>query len=196
MNVTSLLVDMPSLESSQKLLGELINLGKPASEAVTRRAIADQKYAQYLLMTKDIPELRDKLLLDPRNDAFQGEGGILNEDLAAGGQASDCQPGTSKLLSRATVSFVTWAKSGFKLADQNLLAKRLQACWVCEFLTDPPKTMIYQGVEVVTGKHEKICSACGCFVNKKAALATERCPKQDPDQTNKSRWGDTWIQNT
>jgi len=195
MNHTPLLHDSQTLEKSQQILGELINLGQPASEAVTRRALADQRYAHYLLITKDIPELRDKLLLDPRNESFESDGS-RSDGLKEVQSSVDGPSGNIELIFRTTSSFLAWGKSGFKLADQNLLDKRLQACERCEFLTDPPKKLIYLGLELVTGKRDKICKACGCFVKKKAMLPSEKCPKQDPVQPNLSRWGELWVQNT
>lgn len=191
MNITTRLQDTSTLDEAQQLLGEMINLGQPASPLVTQRALVDPQYAFYLETTQHIPELQDKLLRDPRNETFgsEGHGGVgITDELRSVVPKS----GNIELISRATKAFVGWGKTGFRLAEKNLVDARLKACGQCEFLTDPPKTVIYQGIQVVTGKDEKICSACGCFIKRKAKVPSEKCPKQDPNQPSFSRWGDTW----
>ena len=100
--------------------------------------------------------------------------------------------GNIELIGKATKALFAWGKTGFQRADEEVVKRRWAACQGCDFLTDPPKTMMYQGIKLLAGKGTKICSACGCVANKKVTLPTEKCPKQDPDNPNLSRWGEPW----
>jgi hypothetical protein len=180
-----------SFEEAQKILGEMINLEQPASESVTRRALVDQHYAFYLICTKDIPGLQKKLLQDPRNKAFETNDFCEHEKRREPEEAKT-KLDNIQLVHKAAKSFAEWGKAGFKVAQQSIIQKRLAACRKCEYFTDPPKSIIYQGIKVITGKDDKICSECGCLVSKKVMLPSEQCPKQDPLQPCLSRWGEAW----
>lgn len=51
-----------------------------------------------------------------------------------------------------------FTKSGFKTVDIETYKGRLAICNACEF------------------REGTVCGKCGCFLNKKAWIATERCP--------------------
>lgn len=193
MNVDNYFPKASSFEEAQQILGEMINLEQPASESVTRRALADHHYAFYLICTKDIPELQEKLLQDPRNEEFEANDLLKLEKRTVPGDA-ETKLDNIQLVRKAAKSFTVWGKAGFKLALQGIIEKRLAVCEKCEFFTDPPKTIIYQGLKVITGKDEKICSECGCLVSKKVMLPNEQCPKQDPSQPGLSLWGEVWSE--
>lgn len=193
MNTEAYFQEASSFEEAQEILGKMINLGQPASESVTRRALVDRHYAFYLNFTKDIPELQKKLLQDPKNQAFKA-GNHDNFESQAHSKEAEIKLNNTQLVRKATKSFMAWGKTGFKVAEQSLIDKRLAACERCESFTDSPKTLIYQGLKVITGKYEKICSECGCLVSKKVMLPSERCPKQNPLQPNLSLWGEAWCE--
>lgn len=181
------------LGQARRRLGELINLDGPASTAITRRAMADERFAFYLVFTKDSPELQKQLLDDPRNHDFDVEpaDAPAAPSLHAAGRITD--HGSLALAGKAARAIFDWGKAGFKGTDDETVASRWAACRACEFMTDLPATMIYQGVRLLAGRDSKICAACGCLLNKKVAIPTERCPEQDPDDPTRSRWGDAWA---
>lgn len=186
------------LGQARRRLGELINLDGPASAAITRRAMADERFAFYLLFTKDSPELQRQLLEDPRNrdfDGASGDGASGDAPDAPSAQATvrGADQGSLALAGKAAKALYNWGKAGFAAADEETIERRWAACRACAFMTDPPETMMYQGVKLLSGRGTKICGSCGCLINKKVATPTERCPEQDPDDPTRSRWGDAWA---
>ena len=72
-------------------------------------------------------------------------------------------------------AFWRWARVGFDVVDPDSLTRRLEACGRCEHYVDAPPG----GLHVLAGRalnESKVCARCGCFVRKKARLATEACP--------------------
>ena len=177
------------LGQARRRLGELINLDGPASASITRRAMADERFAFYLMFTKDSPELLKQLLEDPRNRDFDGAPGDAPPAQAT---VRGADQGSLALAGKAVKALYNWGKAGFEAADEETIERRWAACRACAFMTDPPETMMYQGVKLLAGRGTKICGSCGCLINKKVAIPTERCPEQDPDDPTRSRWGDVW----
>jgi len=68
----------------------------------------------------------------------------------------------AKSLAQATGS---WAKGGFKLADESTLAGRMAICKACEFWDHSG----FAG----TGR----CQKCGCSTQAKLRMATSKCPE-------------------
>ncbi|MCH4564158.1 hypothetical protein MKP05_13655 [Halomonas sp. EGI 63088] len=175
-----------TLEDARAHLGEVLGLEAPASHEATRRALDDPKFAMYLMMTQNSPALRDKLLNAPGTRAYAES----ETPRATTNEAETATKGVVSLSTRVASAMVKWAKTGFRVADEELVTRRWKACQACEYLTAPPPDMIYQGVKLLTGKESCICSACGCPARRKAALPTEACPKEDPDHPGFTRWGD------
>ena len=156
-------------------------------------------------LDEDSPDLQKQLFQDKRNEAYQKTDvsvpktdGARDTTDAKGSAAIAAPPGVPdrsnmELMSKATKALFAWGKTGFQRADEATIERRWAACQACEFLTDPPQTMMYQGIKLLAGKETKICSACGCAANKKVMLPTEKCPKQDPENPELSRWGEPWI---
>ena len=182
-----------SIEEVQIILGDILCLGGPANEAVARRAVADHNYLIYLEYTKDIPSLKTKILEGVGNQCTGSSHSNALSERREPVVASE-SPGNVHLIGRAAIAFVSWGATGFKVAEESTIATRTSACERCEYYVDPPSTLVYRGVKLLTGKSEKICSECGCLVSKKVLIPGERCPKQDACNPNVSRWGDPWIQ--
>jgi len=80
------------------------------------------------------------------------------------------KPGVTKLATNFTGAMAVWAKSGFKMVDEQEFDRRLSICVVCEFWN--PKGMMGLGT----------CKKCGCS-RYKLKLATSVCPDKP------ARWG-------
>lgn len=148
------------LDEVRARLGELANLGGPAPAPVARRALADQRFAFYLLFTRDSPELQRRVLDDPRN----AEWVRVEEDASA-----------LSLAASAARAVARWTASGFRTVNDATRRARLDTCAACPSLGQAPERSVYQGLTLLTGDR-RVCSACGCGVARKATLATERCP--------------------
>jgi hypothetical protein len=141
-------------------LGELASLGGPAPAAVARRAMADSRFAFYLLFTAGAPELQRRVLDDPQNAAWARE----EEDASA-----------LSLATKAAKALARWGAGGFRTVDDATRQARLDTCAGCPSLSQAPERSVYQGLTLLSGDR-RVCSACGCGVARKASLATESCP--------------------
>jgi hypothetical protein len=155
--------------------GELINLEGPAPGPVVRRAFADERYAFYLLLTRDAPGLRRALLEDPRNDAY------ADTDASQGSQL--------ELVGRAAKALARWSTSGFTQVDEATFERRWAACQACPRLVEAPDRVVYKGMTILAGDR-RVCSACGCVARAKARIPTEHCPVADPSDASRDRWGE------
>lgn len=193
------------LDQAQARLAELLGTTAPVPLAVMRRALEDEKFAFYLMMTKESPELQKQLLNDPRTAQYAAaegaaSGGADREPAAAGSSASAASPSpavpqphsTVDLLVKASTAFAQWGTTGFQAAGEAVKARRWAACQACVYLVDPPKSLIYQGLRILAGRDTKICSACGCAANKKVGIPTEHCPVRSSDDPELSLWGEPW----
>lgn len=162
------IIEASTLDEAAALLGKDIGLKKPASLEHTRRALEDPQFARALLSTRKLPHIRDQLL-------------------AAALQS------TKSRASRAMEGVLKWGMEGLKPAEPWVISQRLAACKACEYQTDAPETLLYRGASVFVGKGKKICALCNCLTNTKAAISTEHCPAQDPENPEQSRWGEPWV---
>lgn len=172
-----------SFEDARASLGAMLGLAGPAPTEVTRRALVDTKYAMYLMMTRDSPSLRDKLLHHPENRLYQ-------ETSPEPAAAIAAPAGVAEVSAKAAGALAKWALAGFKTADSETAARRWQACEACENLVDPPPNLLYSTIKLIAGKDSKICAACGCVARKKVVLFTESCPVADPERPGLTRWGE------
>jgi hypothetical protein len=162
-------------------LGALIELPGPAAPEVTNRAIKDPNFAKALLASRKVPALRAHLLARPENANFHPDQPEPHRT-----------PSIAKLAGKAAAATLKWGMEGLKHAKPWVIERRLAACNACEFAAAAPETLMYNGAKVVVGKDARICMACDCLINTKAAMASESCPKQDPANPELSRWGETW----
>ncbi len=187
MNLNQVLQDT-DFEQARQRLAELINLDAAAPAAVTRRALLDKRFATYLMLTRDSPQLQQVLLNDPRTREYDQDA-----DTAPAESSTDAPQQlrtNSELLAQASRSMLHWGKAGFKRIDDTQRARRWAVCQSCSQLTDPPETMLYQGLRLLTGGDTKICAACGCAANKKVGIPTENCPLPHPEDSSISKWGE------
>lgn len=170
------IVNAPSLAEAAERLGAHLGLDGPAPQDATRRALDDPGYAKALLGLRKLPDLRDRLLAQP-----------------AAHRLADDAPSSLGLAAKAAGSVLKWGMEGLRPAEPWVIERRLAACNSCEFQAPAPDRLVYRGVEVATGKDARICTACHCLTNTKAAISTELCPEMDPDNPGLSRWGEPWV---
>ena len=64
------------------------------------------------------------------------------------------------------------------------------ACRACPHLVDPPADRLLYKLSTGSPVERKICDACGCVASRKARLPSEGCPKADPSDPARTRWGE------
>lgn len=163
-----------SVEENCARIGRFLGLDGPVSRDVFVSAVEDAEYRHNLYVSRNTPVFLDRLLANPPHRA------------ARIGR-------TSTLLARAATAMVGWGASGFTVADEATVARRLDACLGCPNLVDPPGTAAYRVAGAGTGSAPtgaKACALCGCVVARKAKLASESCPAADPDRPGVTRWGE------
>lgn len=171
-----------NLEDAERKLGEMFGLDENVSPEVCRRALDDPKFAMYLMLTRESPTLRDKLLKSPAIRASSAPAAPVTTEPSA--------KGAVELSVKALTAVAKWAGTGFKTADERTIARRWAACLACDYLTAPPNGIIYRGLKLLAGPENKICSACGCLARKKVTMPSEVCPKEDSASPDFTRWGE------
>jgi hypothetical protein len=138
--------------------------------------LADDKFAFYLIMAKDNPELKEQLLHDPRNKEYE--------------EKTETKEFTNReLFAKASGALVKWAKAGFTEVDKLVYNKRIAACAVCPHLRKPSAKAVYLVSKLAGGK-QAVCGLCGCVASRKAKLPSETCPAKDPLNPEINRWGE------
>ena len=165
----------PSIEEAAAGLGTILGLPGPAPLEATRRALDEPLYARTLLAMRKLPALRDRFLAAP--DAVRNA----------------AAPSSAALAAKAAGSLLKWGMEGARPAKPWVIERRLAACASCPFQAPAPDTLVYRGAKVAVGKDAKICTACHCLTNTKAAISTEHCPERDPEDPSLSRWGEPWV---
>jgi len=159
-------------------LGRYLGLDGPVSSQTLARARSDDRFAGYLIRSRNHPDLLARLI-----DAQEDRGEVPEEVAPKSNRA---------LLKQAGGATLRWAMSGFKKVDRATIDRRLAICGSCIHLEDAPDMAIYKVVLTAESK-PRICQACGCFVSIKAAMATENCPIMDPERPGFSLWGESIV---
>jgi hypothetical protein len=171
-NILAEIKTLDNWEDVRHHVGELINFDGELPDAVINRVLTDEKFALYLVMTKDSPKLQYQLLY---NTTLQ-----TKEEKA---------PSNTDLLIKASGSLFKWAKAGFTQISEVAYEKRINACHSCPNLKEPAKKAVYLASKLAGGE-QSVCGLCGCVAARKAKLPTESCPAQDPVNPSFSRWGE------
>ena len=195
-------------------LGRMLGLAGPVPDAVLRRALADQRFAYHLLSCSGRPEMLERFFRAPATLAYAepaqagqsaraagrsaGQKGqttglaVSQPDQAAALVAGEADQSGFDLARTATRALARWAKSGFVRADPQAYERRLAACLRCDQLAEPPRSVLAKIAAPGAGDRAdgKVCGACGCFVTRKAGLASESCPLPDLADPARSRWGE------
>jgi hypothetical protein len=172
-------------------LGRLLGLDGPVPDAVLRRAVAEQRFAYYLLSFRGRPDMLGRFFRAPATLAYELEDpGLAESSPAARGAAAPQRNG--ELVRGAATALARWARSGFVRASTEVYERRLAACLRCDQLALPPQSLLSR--IAAPGPEDRAagraCGACGCPVTRKASLASESCPLPDPGDPARSRWGE------
>lgn len=179
-------------------LGRLLGLAGPVPDAVLRRALAEQVFVYHLFASAGRPEMLERFFQAPATLAYAepttSPAASPAEQASAptAGQAGQADQGNLDLARTATKALAKWATSGFRRADPQVYERRLAACLGCDQLAEPPRSVLAKIAAPGAGDRADgmVCGACGCFVTRKAGLATESCPLPDPADPARTRWGD------
>lgn len=185
-NESSPQISPEALKTAAAELGRELGLPGPAPDLATRRAVLDPDFAKALYALRNMPELRDQMLAAPDSATIRKPGEVPEAPTPA--------PSAVKLAAKAAGSVLKWGMDGLKPAQPWVIERRLAACAACEFQAPAPDTLMYRGAKVVVGKDAKICTACHCLTNTKAALSTEQCPKRDAQDPSLSRWQEPYVE--
>jgi hypothetical protein len=157
-------------------LAALLGRPGPLPLPAARAAMQDPRYRHFLIRAKHAPRLLEDLL----RNAPEGEAGP--EDHAAA-------PSTARLAAHAAASLLAWSTQGFPAVEAARYAQRIAACDVCPLVGHAPDRLAYR-IASIGRDDTRICTACGCHIERKARLPHERCPAPSPADATKSRWND------
>ena len=161
---------LTSLDDGCQELGKVLGLAGPVSPAVLISALRSEEYARNLLTCRGAPAFLNSLLENPPHAFAQEEA-----------QARS----SVDLLKSVGESLARWSKVGFSVASDETVAARLRACIACPDLQRrEAKAVIYELLGTAA-----VCGRCGCDIEKKARMNSERCPAPSRDDPTKNRWG-------
>ncbi|OFA01715.1 hypothetical protein [Duganella sp. HH101] len=147
-----------------RAFAELLQMEGPPPDPVLRRALADDRFASTLFMSRGQPALLRKLVASPANAAF------------AEAAADAVAPPVMATVGHAVAAMGRWAASGFATLSAEQADARMAVCRQCPHYTAAPKNILY-GLTFDAAVDMNICSACGCVARRKSKLASEDCPK-------------------
>ena len=168
-------------------LGKYLGLNEPVSLGVLKRSIKDRLFAHYLAVCRDHPAYLEKLLNDPKNEDYRHADIALPASEAPQIPEGDAQS-NMKLIAKAGKSLFNWAKSGFSRMDAAGIKQRMAACESCPALSAAPDKIVYK-FKLKNETDMRVCNICGCVASRKVQIRDEQCPKEDPDNPGKNRWG-------
>jgi hypothetical protein len=179
MDTSPILVDDAVTWDEQRAeFGRLLGLAEPVPDAVLRRALADQRFAYYLLSFRGRTDMLDRFFRAPATQAYAA--------------APVARQSGRELAANAARALARWGKSGFALASSEVYERRLTACLGCDQLSAPPRSLLSRITAPSAGDRAegRVCGACGCPVTRKAGLQSESCPLPDPADPAHTRWGE------
>jgi hypothetical protein len=160
-------------------LATLLGRPDPVPLPAARAAMRDPRYRRFLIRAKDAPRLLDDLLCNPPEIETKG----------AGQEDAPPVPSTAKLAAHAAASLLAWSMQGFREVQADRYAQRIAACSTCPLVGQAPDRLDYRLASL--GRDDtRICTACGCNIERKARLPHERCPAPSPIDGSKSRWNE------
>jgi hypothetical protein len=110
---------------------------------------------------------------------------LLDNPVAASPKMEETRARPVEMLKTASVALARWSRVGFSTASEEVFEARLRACLGCPNIRQTSSS---------AAAHKLIntratCGLCGCDVEKKARMNSERCPGRDPDAVGYNRWG-------
>ncbi|MEL6972111.1 MAG: hypothetical protein AAFZ63_10120 [Bacteroidota bacterium] len=159
-----------SIKEGCRQLADILGLDNPVTSDVLISALQSEEYARNLLTCRGVPAFMNTLLENPPNTFSAGNGQSKSN---------------GALLKSVSEAIVKWGKTGFSVATSETVKKRLRACLTCPDLQRKEgKPKIYDFIGTVA-----VCGRCGCDVEKKARMNSERCPGPSLDNPEMNRWG-------
>lgn len=164
-------IKLASIEDGCRQLATLLGLGAPVAPGVLVAALQSEEYARNLLTCRRTPAFLAVLLDNPVR--------MQPQELHA-------DQGTMALMKTASQALARWSKVGFSVVDDAVRERRLHACLVCPNLRTSGAA---QPLAFTAMQTHARCALCGCDVEKKARMASEMCPGEDPGVPGQNRWG-------
>ena len=174
--------EVMTLEQRLAAFGEILEIGEPVSRQVLFGALQDANYARNLLVSRRSPPHLHYLLSNPPAVEIPDEHAQV--------------PSNGKLLQKAGMAMINWAKTGFSIVDTATLERRETACLACPHLVAPTRLLqkiLPSGKTSTQIGHrtgDKVCDLCGCSLKRKMRLTSESCPSKDPARPEVTRWGE------
>jgi hypothetical protein len=163
-------VRLSSIDEGCRHLGQVLGLDEPVSPAVLVSALSSDEYARNLLTCRKEPAFL-KLLLD--------------NPVTAAPETEEAPKRPAEMLKSASIALARWGKVGFSTAAEDIFEARLRACLSCPNIRQASP----DGVAHKLMNTRATCALCGCDVEKKARMESEKCPGADPNDFGHNRWG-------
>lgn len=162
-------VKLTSIDEGCRHLGQVLGLDAPVSPAVLMSALSSDEYARNLLTCRKEPAFLRQLLDNPVRTAPEAE---------------ETRARPAEMLRSASAALARWSKVGFSTASDEVFEARLRACLGCPHIRQSSDAAYYKLM-----KTRATCGLCGCDIEKKARLGSEKCPGADPHDYGHNRWG-------
>ena len=164
-------IKVASIEDGCRQLATLLELDAPVAPGVLVAALQSEEYARNLLTCRRTPAFLAVLLDNPVRP-----------------QPDDEDPGqrTLALVKTASRALARWSTVGFSVVDDAVREQRLRACLACPNLRASGAA---HSIAFKVMQTQARCALCGCDVEKKARMASEVCPGEDPAVPRHNRWG-------
>jgi len=163
-------VKLNSIDEGCRHLGRLLGLDEPVAPAVLMSALSSDEYARNLLTCRKQPAFLKILLDNPVRTTPKME---------------ETRARPVEMLKTASLALARWSKVGFSVASEEVLEARLRACLSCPNIRQTASSeAVYKLM-----KTRASCALCGCDVEKKARMNSEKCPGADPSAAGYNRWG-------
>lgn len=170
------------LDIKRHEFANMLGLSEPVSLRVLVASLEDETYVRNLLVARNNPEFLTYLLENPPVSTFPTPG------------STSTSHSNLELMTKLGKALFSWAKTGFTIADAEVVKRREDACLSCPHLRDPESKL--QEIAAFRAQSEKIgyrtgkqiCELCGCVISNKIRLTSEMCPEKHPTLTGFSRW--------
>lgn len=163
-------VKLNSIDEGCRHLGRVLGLDEPVSPAVLMSALSSDEYARNLLTCRKEPAFLKILLDNPVRTTPEIE---------------ETRARPVEMLKTASIALARWSKVGFSTASEEVFETRLRACLGCPNIRQTSS----RAAAYKLMKTRATCALCGCDVEKKARMNSEKCPGEDPNAAGYNRWG-------
>lgn len=162
-------VKLSSIDEGCRQLGQVLGLNEPVPASVLMSALSSEEYARNLLTCRKEPAFLQMLLNNPVRPSRPME---------------ETESSPVEMLKSASVALARWSQVGFSTASEAVFAARLRACLACPHIRQAADAALNKLL-----KTRATCGLCGCDVEKKARMNSEKCPGADPGNLGHDRWG-------